>query len=371
MSQKSPCIEDALRFLDSNRGGLGPERRREDLLDTLWQKTSLAKTAGGILKIVLDSLSERGYKGPRVWARNRDSYQLVAAADLPEDLIRQDLSFQVNNRLLEELLTREHEFAYLPDALNCDPLITGPFDPVNYVLERHPNARTMLATSYYGFSENPALEDFKGLLVLNYDPSDLGDIEIDHSDGSISFREEQFLSRVVKFIISGKVVNVMEQNRVRKTGLYDQYKFHKDLSRFVNDFYCPGTSYGLMLIDIDDFGKFNTNHGHFAGDQLIVEVGKVLRAMENRNVRAYHQGGDEFAIIARGDQGYSMGLAQEFLDSISGIHLPSCANPLTSSIGLAMNQNGLRKGVEWGERADIALYRSKGMGKNQFAIYNA
>jgi diguanylate cyclase (GGDEF)-like protein len=368
MSPKDPCIEDTLRFLDRNRGGLGPERRREDLLDTLWQKTSLAKTAGGILKIVLDSLNERGYKGPRVWARNRDSYQLVAAANFPEALIRQELSFQVNNRLLEELLTREHEFAYLPDALNCDPLITGPFDPVNYVLERHPNARTMLATSYSGFSENPALANFKGLLVLNYDPSDLGDIEIDHDDGSISFREEQFLSRVVKFIISDKVVNVMEQNRARKTGLYDQYKFHKDLSRFVDDFYCTNTSYGLMLIDIDDFKAFNTKHGHFVGDQLIVEVGKILRTMENKNVRAYHQGGDEFAIISRGDPEYSMGLAQKFLDSIRGIPLPLDANPLTSSIGLAMTQNGLRNGVEWGERADKALYKAKDQGRNRFSF---
>ena len=54
---------------------------------------------------------------------------------------------------------------------------------------------------------------------------------------------------------------------------------------------------GLALIDLDRFKQINDAHGHLTGDEVLVEVGRRLRAYALDRGTAVRIGGDEFAML--------------------------------------------------------------------------
>ncbi len=53
----------------------------------------------------------------------------------------------------------------------------------------------------------------------------------------------------------------------------------------------------LLLIDIDDFKTVNDSAGHAVGDDLLIEMGRILRGQLRASDRVFRIGGDEFAIL--------------------------------------------------------------------------
>ena len=343
-------------------------RTREDLLEDLMDQTDLVKSGKEVLSLALDSLDERGYKVTRIWAKDGEKYKLVAAADFPSALLEKEPSFSAHNELLEEILKREGEPAYFSDVTQVDSLMTGPIDPLKYVLSRYPEAIKMMTFAYSKFSDNPALRDFKGLLVVNYDLNDLKEIEVE-KNGQLSKREAIYLRSIAKRVVAGKVFETIRSNREELTGLYNQRKFHSDWDRYMDRFYSTGETQGLINIDIDHFKTINDNYGHLAGDKFIDCMGELLRGMESRDVRPYRQGGDEFALVVRGDLGTVRQLGEKILDSIRNFNVPEILSVGSASIGIAMTEQGIMNGEEWFKRADNAVYASKDKGRNQIHVY--
>jgi diguanylate cyclase (GGDEF)-like protein len=227
----------------------------------------------------------------------------------------------------------------------------------------------MLTFSYSSFSNNLALKDFKGLMVVNYDLEDLKDIEVDET-GKVSNKEKEFLEKIAEWVVADKVVRMMELNREGVSGLYNQLKFHGDWDRYMNRFHLTGETQGLINIDLDNLKKLNSNYGHLAGDKVLSEIGKMLREMESKDVRPYRQGGDEFAIIIRGDLECARQYGNKLLEEFRNIWVPEGADPRTASIGIAMTEQGIMDGDEWAQRADDALYAAKFKGRNQVCVHD-
>ncbi|WP_339097707.1 diguanylate cyclase [Deinococcus sp. VB343] len=55
----------------------------------------------------------------------------------------------------------------------------------------------------------------------------------------------------------------------------------------------------LCLVDIDHFKKINDHYGHAAGDEVLAQLGQVLRTHLRARDQAYRYGGEEFAVIFR------------------------------------------------------------------------
>jgi len=53
----------------------------------------------------------------------------------------------------------------------------------------------------------------------------------------------------------------------------------------------------VMVFDIDDFKRFNDEHGHAAGDTILRETVSLLRSVTRRSDRVCRIGGDEFAVV--------------------------------------------------------------------------
>lgn len=122
------------------------------------------------------------------------------------------------------------------------------------------------------------------------------------------------------------------------------------------------TKYALMLLDIDDFKMINDSLGHLAGDDLLAQVAKKIKAIDEDAELIARLGGDEFAIIqAYTDENQNhFKMAEKLIKSLEEEFIVHEMPLKTSmSIGIAEITKGYRSSVEIIRDADIALYQAK------------
>ncbi|WP_395701068.1 diguanylate cyclase [Aquabacterium sp.] len=127
----------------------------------------------------------------------------------------------------------------------------------------------------------------------------------------------------------------------------------------------------LLLIDLDHFKLINDRHGHAAGDAVLVEVARRLRATLRDEDIVVRWGGEEFLVVAQElTQDQLQALAQRLLTAIGGapVPLPEGVVPVTASIGYAAFPiEPTRLAVGWEQALDLvdtALYLAKAHGRN-------
>jgi two-component system cell cycle response regulator len=82
------------------------------------------------------------------------------------------------------------------------------------------------------------------------------------------------------------------------TELYNQRHFYKRFNEEAVRAERQGRPISLILLDIDDFKKYNDKYGHLAGDEVLRKAGEIIRSCIRENVDSgYRYGGDEFAVI--------------------------------------------------------------------------
>ena len=82
------------------------------------------------------------------------------------------------------------------------------------------------------------------------------------------------------------------------TGLNNRHGLRRIFAQIKK--YAPDNeSAAVMLIDLDDFKPVNDRYGHGAGDELLQEIARRLRASISENDAAGRLGGDEFVVILR------------------------------------------------------------------------
>ena len=147
----------------------------------------------------------------------------------------------------------------------------------------------------------------------------------------------------------------------------------------------PAFEGSLLLIDLDHFKRVNDRYGHAAGDAVLVEVARRLRATLRDEDLVVRWGGEEFLVIAQAlSQEQTQALAQRLLTTIGGapVALPDGAGRaddtaapdapnqarITASIGYAcFPTEPTRLTAGWTqalELVDTALYLAKAHGRN-------
>lgn len=133
----------------------------------------------------------------------------------------------------------------------------------------------------------------------------------------------------------------------------------------------PAVPAALLVCDIDHFKRVNDSHGHGVGDTVIRGLADVLRrAAEDSGGAVGRLGGEEFVVflpatnLARG-RAFAEAIRTTFA-ARSHKGVPS-TDSITVSIGVAetCGDEGLGSLIE---RADGALYRAKGEGRNRVEV---
>jgi len=130
---------------------------------------------------------------------------------------------------------------------------------------------------------------------------------------------------------------------------------------------------GVLMIDLDRFKQVNDTLGHQAGDDLIVETARRLKATCRAEDTVARFGGDEFAIVASAaHEAGLLALADRLVEALQGqVAVRGGQALLSGSVGLAIMEADVPDSTELLRRADQALYEAKRAGRGQRSAYCA
>ncbi|GAB4358326.1 MAG: EAL domain-containing protein [Oricola sp.] len=128
----------------------------------------------------------------------------------------------------------------------------------------------------------------------------------------------------------------------------------------------------LIMLDVDDFKHVNDTLGHSQGDALLRAVANRLKDFRTRDIMISRQGGDEFMIFvpAMADDETPGQIAESLRAMLTGVYeLSGEQVHVTVSIGAATSERGKFELTTMMMRSDLALYRSKALGKGVWSVF--
>jgi len=160
------------------------------------------------------------------------------------------------------------------------------------------------------------------------------------------------------------------------TGLFNRRYLDEHLERSWNEAFQQQAVLTLIFADVDYFKSYNDFYGHLAGDVCLQKIAAAIQsALIRPAAMAARYGGEEFMIIL---PGHAMAAAvdqsrriQEQLAAMQMQHAKSQVNPyVTLSMGLAsIIPAAARQEKILIEMADMALYKAKKSGRNNFQCF--
>lgn len=130
-----------------------------------------------------------------------------------------------------------------------------------------------------------------------------------------------------------------------------------------------GDALALIVLDIDHFKRVNDEHGHPAGDAVIVELVTRLRAVAPEHAEIGRVGGEEFTVVLpRMELQTAVALAERMRTHVAATPFAMPAgHTVTASFGVSHTPSGGTFSEAYG-RADVALYKAKSRGRNAVAF---
>lgn len=149
------------------------------------------------------------------------------------------------------------------------------------------------------------------------------------------------------------------------TGLANRRYAMAEIDRSVMVARKHGTPVSLVVFDLDHFKQVNDNHGHAAGDRVLVKVARLSQLLVPEGDLVARFGGEEFVVLL---QGAGTQAACEFAEKLrwtieSGSAVDDVPG-VTASIGYASFEPA-DTSLTLFARADAALYEAKSAGRNQ------
>ncbi|WP_207866707.1 EAL domain-containing protein [Pseudomonas sp. 58(2021)] len=131
--------------------------------------------------------------------------------------------------------------------------------------------------------------------------------------------------------------------------------------------------FAVFYLDLDHFKRINDTLGHPVGDLLLQEVAQRIKSNVRENDVVARLGGDEFAILQLdvSDPTQSATVATKIRDALSQpYHLTGNALHTSASIGICLYRPTSLDADSLLGGADMALYRAKETGRNQYQFYS-
>jgi diguanylate cyclase (GGDEF)-like protein len=160
------------------------------------------------------------------------------------------------------------------------------------------------------------------------------------------------------------------------TGLYNIRHLKRVLGEEVKRSIRYNRPLSFFMLDIDWFKKYNDQHGHPRGDEVL----RILSGLLQQNTRdvdtVFRYGGEEFSVIipeVSKQEAYAMAerVRRVIQEHVFPYEDDQPGGNLTVSIGVANLPDDADEGDELVDKADRALYRAKHTGRNRACMYNA
>ncbi len=124
----------------------------------------------------------------------------------------------------------------------------------------------------------------------------------------------------------------------------------------------------VLLADVDLFKRVNDEHGHQAGDAVLVGVAEVLRQVAGRRGTAYRYGGEELVLLLPdAEESEARATAERLREAVEARRFDAVPGlSVTVSIGVAAGTGG-ESFDDVFKAADEAVYEAKHGGRNRVA----
>jgi diguanylate cyclase (GGDEF)-like protein len=156
------------------------------------------------------------------------------------------------------------------------------------------------------------------------------------------------------------------------TGIANRRFFERRLREELGRRQRSGSPLSLIVVDIDFFKRVNDDFGHQVGDAVLVEVARVLGLGLRTSDLLGRYGGEEFVLLLPGTSIQKAGeIAERLRTQIASMRFDMLNRSVTVSVGVAVlagSDGDAEAGSELFRRADHALYRAKGGGRNRVVL---
>jgi diguanylate cyclase (GGDEF)-like protein/PAS domain S-box-containing protein len=206
-------------------------------------------------------------------------------------------------------------------------------------------------------------------------------------DGSLRWVENRYIpvrdpdGRIIE--VEGIVIDVTERKAAEEkiallartdglTGLANRRTLNERLHHAFAATQRGALPFAILSLDLDRFKQVNDTLGHPTGDALLRQVAERLRACTRDSDLVARLGGDEFAVLqgAMGEPGNAGVLATKLLAALAAPYqIDENEVLISASIGICPYGPTCTSGEAMLAQSDLALYRSKGGGRNQYHFH--
>jgi diguanylate cyclase (GGDEF)-like protein len=280
--------------------------------------------------------------GAAIWVANDNTFSLQASAGLPDglDAIASDLILDIDDEI---------------SAQRCNAF----------------EDRIRLGAAQYGnLAEFVPLLDGKGRiggLLAVFGPDD-------NSGGTPAGILMQLAHLASLAIESDKLHEQLAFHAQHDslTGLPNRLLFHDRLKHSVTEAEHNHEKVAVLGVDLDHYKQINDTLGHTAGDELLCEVGRRLRASVHHADTVARFGGDEFTMVISnvGSESVVQAIAARILKAICRpVNLNGHEVRISASIGMSIYPDHGLDADLLVRNADLGMYHAKRRGRNQCQIF--
>ena len=157
----------------------------------------------------------------------------------------------------------------------------------------------------------------------------------------------------------------------RLTGVYTRKYFEIEVDKIINESKYEQKSFGLLMIDLDNFKQINDTYGHRVGDEVLFKVADFIKNNVRKTDIVARYGGEEFVIILKNvKEDDVLKIGEKISKGIENLYIPIIDKNITISIGISMFPKHSHFKEELIIKADQALYIAKDKGKNRIEMWN-
>ena len=156
------------------------------------------------------------------------------------------------------------------------------------------------------------------------------------------------------------------------SGLYNRLSLIEKVNMLIEKSKESDLQFALLFLDLDNFKTINDSRGHEFGDKVLKRVSEVLLASVRDHDIVSRLGGDEFVIVLRDieDDESILKVIERIQEGLmEPVVFDNHKYRITCSIGIALYPKDGENVTELLKNADMAMYKSKELGKNNFHFF--